>query len=499
MSRLERALQRLPFADEDRGKALAGLALAVLTVLATMVAALQTDAGIRAQRGKRDADRVALEAAGRDGGGLLRIGTGYGVWRRWYEQTERSRAARIAAEADPDRGDAELLEALAGIDGDIAEWMRQHSELLQAPYYDEDVGNTGFLRYEADVQIEPQLRAQEQHSVEASVAAAWDTRSSTYVTILTIIAVALFFVGLGSQLRPPARRFLAVSGIALGLVSLVWATAEALSPIHRVPDEAIVRVAQARRETLLAYEPTSGSLTAEQEAGLRRAVTLADEALAIDPSFLSAHRARAEGRLAHGEALRLANGPGAASDELLRAAVADYQVAVRVHADDVATWANLGWAAFLSGDGGLASSATQRAIDIAPEDATLYVQRATIRAFTGEVDAARADIETALRVAADVASDSGSYQLSLATYFIRRLAEQDAPRAGILAEMEERIHEAQVAIGVLDRPSGDRDAPSLEVSDITALRVAPDGSLAEGARWKPVTRRSTRTPSATAS
>jgi tetratricopeptide (TPR) repeat protein len=479
-SRLDRILDRLPFAHEDRAKALTGLGLAVLTVLATMVAALQTDAGIRAQRGKRDADRSALEAAGREGGALLRVGTGYAVWRRWFEQVERSNSARDAAQADPDRDDTQVLEALAEIDLELSEWVRGRSELLQPPYFDEDGSGSDFTRYEADVEFEPRVRAQELHDVEAAVATAWDTRTSTYLTILTIVAVALFFLGLGSQLRRPARGFLAAAGVLLGLLALGWTTVEAFTVIHRVPDDAVVRVAQARRETLLAYAPTSGTITPEQEAGLRRAVTLADEALAIDPTFTSAHRTRAEARLVHGEALRLAHGPGPAVDELTRAAVSDYRMALEGDDDRFITWANLGWAAFLAGDATTARSATDQAIDLVPDHATLHVQRAMIRAFTGESDGARADVETGLAVAADIASDSGAYQLALATYLMRRLAEQDAARAALLMELEQRIREAQVAIAVLDEPRAAPDAPALDVDGMVALRVAPDGSLAEG-------------------
>jgi len=84
------ALLRRNLREDELGKAGIALSLALLTVLAAVVAGLQGQASIEAQRGKRDADRIGLEALGRDSTATIQIGSALGVYRRWFEQIERA-------------------------------------------------------------------------------------------------------------------------------------------------------------------------------------------------------------------------------------------------------------------------------------------------------------------------------------------------------------------------------------------------------------------------
>src|SRR5205823_1295442 len=84
------AFLRRNLREDELTKAAIALALATLTVLAALVAGLQGHASIEAQRGKREADRIGLEALGRDSSATIQVNTAYGVYRRWFEQIERS-------------------------------------------------------------------------------------------------------------------------------------------------------------------------------------------------------------------------------------------------------------------------------------------------------------------------------------------------------------------------------------------------------------------------
>jgi hypothetical protein len=224
-----------PFPAEDRAKAFSGLALALLTVLATVVAGLHGDANSRAARGKRIADRMAVEAAGLEAASQLRAGTEYAIWERWFEQTQRISAGVEAAQSDPEAPQASVLVALVNADQAIGEWLMTRSELLQAPYNDPAVFPADFAAHRADHLVRPVVLAQQRQKVEDAVAVRWDARATDYVTVLVLIAAALFFIGLGSQLKEPARWFLAGSGLALGVVSAVWAAALAWTQIPARP------------------------------------------------------------------------------------------------------------------------------------------------------------------------------------------------------------------------------------------------------------------------
>ncbi|MBM4407894.1 MAG: hypothetical protein FJ038_04675, partial [Chloroflexi bacterium] len=122
--------------EGDLGKGGIALTLALLTVLAAVVAGLQSHASTTAQQSRREADRIGLAATDQDASAVLRVGNAYGAYRRWYEQLERSSWARDSLTRDPEGTDAKLLEALEQINRGIADWVVGQSTLLQPPYYD---------------------------------------------------------------------------------------------------------------------------------------------------------------------------------------------------------------------------------------------------------------------------------------------------------------------------------------------------------------------------
>lgn len=461
---------------EDRGKAFSGLALALLTVLATVVAGLQGDANSRAQQGKRVADRLAIEASGQAGQLQLAAGTQYSIWERWYEQVQRSSASTESQQANPEAPRAKVLEVLAKADQEISAWMQTQSELLRPPYYDAATLRSDFTAYAADHNVRPDTLAQTRQKIENAVAVAWDRRSADYITILTIVAVALFFVGLGSQLRRPARTLLAVAGAGLGVAALCWATALAATPVPRVPDQVAVLVADSDAAYTRARE-TPNDLTQSEQDSYRRAIELAGQALAIAPGDSSALERRGQAQLAYGEQLRFVNGRSAQSDGLVAGALGDFQALLDGGDLTYITLADVGWAAFLAGDVDRALTQTNRAVALQPIDAGVWVQRAVVKAYRGDPDGARQDVEAALQASVKAAQDSAAYGFGVMRYDLLQLAEERPDLAQLLRGLERRIAESTVAVAVHGTPDVPAAMPPLDVSALTTLRITPDGTL----------------------
>ncbi len=92
MSARERiaTLVRRNLDEAEPSRAAIAVSLALLTVLAAAVAGLQSQAAIEFQRSQREADRIGLEATGRDAAAIVQVGAAYGVYRRWFEEEQRA-------------------------------------------------------------------------------------------------------------------------------------------------------------------------------------------------------------------------------------------------------------------------------------------------------------------------------------------------------------------------------------------------------------------------
>ena len=228
--------------DADPGKAGRALALALLTLLAATVAGLQGNASLESQRSARIAEGIALEATGASTSRVIQVGVAYGIYRRWFEELERSAWASSEAVKAAAEGDKTRLEALQRIGDDVAAWIRQQSPLLQPPLYDPELGSSDFAAFEAETLVGPNVTVTDRRSAELAVANEWGARASSFVTALTVIAVGLFFVGLASTVAV-GRRFLAALGVIFGVGAAAWAIAVSLPPVHRIPESAIEHLA----------------------------------------------------------------------------------------------------------------------------------------------------------------------------------------------------------------------------------------------------------------
>lgn len=470
--------------EEDLGKAASAMALALLTVLAAAVAGLQGQASLEAQRAGQIAEQIAFEAAGRDTTAVIQIGAAYGTYRRWYEELERAAWAsyeRLRATA-PD--EQQLLDTFQRAGNEISAWVQGQSPLLQPPYYDAATRVSDFAAYEADAMVGPSVGAAERRANELAVASAWGGKAAEYVTILTVIAVGLFFVGLSSTVRA-GRRFLGVAGVSFGVAAAAWTIAVTAQPIHRLPDSAIEHYVAA--QVRLAQAPDLGGGSPTDEVGLGpydAALAEVDEALRQDPDYVMAYQLRA-GIKVHYASELIISGVTATVDTgtLLRDGMADYRRYLESRPDDYAAWWNLGWAAYLVEDYRDSTAATSRALELAPTQFTLYLNRALAWIGLGDRAAATADVDRALALAAADTSDTANWYLGQSDLDIGRFAELRPAVADFLRETQLRLREAQVALRALGDPSPNADAPEFASVDVHPIEIGhyAGGRITEGA------------------
>lgn len=454
------------------------VAMAVLTLTATAVAALQQHASIESDRWGRREDEYGSQAVGKNVSTALAASTDFGIYRRWFEQLQRANWAFVRRKADTGNVDLDLLSALNSVDGDLVAWMEQRSDVFKPPYYDASLRSVNFNQYVADRIVGPVTLAREQRDAAEAVGDEWSTQSNTYVTILTILAVALFFLGLGASLSPVVRPYLAGAGAAFGLTAIAWTVATWQSGVHETPQAAIDKVVEARQAISLAEGlGVVGEVTDDLQADYRQAIEAADAALDLDPTYSSALLAAADARLALAGELRLSGGDPASTNVLLTGARGAYEVFLRQKPASYVVWGDLGWASFLAGDSSRAREALDTALSLAPGQFSLYVDRALVRVGTGDRDGATKDVASAIEVAAKGTVGANKTNFANADYDLGRVAAWKPDQAGALDEFRARLREAEVSLSVRGEPSGKPDAAAIPALELVTLRRDETGAF----------------------
>ncbi len=203
-------------------KKLLAILIAVVTVITTGIAFLQSDAGNRDDHAGRDATRLAIELVGRRINGETRVNFDYDEAYQKYMEMD---ALALAAANRGDTTTSKRYEMLQ-------KSLLKLSPVMQPPYFDPASKNVDYNRYVADVYLTDVTRMNEQYTAAAAVKDGWDTKANTYIVHLTILAVALFLLGLSATIELSTPRIIfTVVGIGMTLVASVWAFSTYSEPI----------------------------------------------------------------------------------------------------------------------------------------------------------------------------------------------------------------------------------------------------------------------------
>lgn len=214
--------------SDELYKKLLAILIAIITVIATVVAFLQSDAGNRDDHAGRDATRYAVELVGRRINGETKVNFDYDEAYQKYVEMDT-----LAFAAD-NRGDSVAANRYRV----LQQSFLKLSPILQPPYFDAVTQEVNYDRYVADVYLTDVIRMNEQYTAAAAVKDAWDTKANTYIVHLTILAVALFLLGLSAtiELSTP-RNIFTVAGLGMAIFATVWAASTYLEPVFDLRDK----------------------------------------------------------------------------------------------------------------------------------------------------------------------------------------------------------------------------------------------------------------------
>jgi hypothetical protein len=212
----------------DRSRNVIVVLTVLTTVVATLVAGLQVDASIRADRANRESQLQAIRLMGM----LQRTGLSSAHELAGLARITSDRIEALALELAGVRlqgmGDAAGA-ASASLRAQAAEARALAQEgasiLYQDPRYRPTTtgGVPNLEAYVGDLNAETEALRQEQNAA-ADDFEMWNRKADAYVGVLTLLATALFLLGLGQALVGRLRVFFAIAGVCATNAALLWAS-----------------------------------------------------------------------------------------------------------------------------------------------------------------------------------------------------------------------------------------------------------------------------------
>jgi hypothetical protein len=212
--------------DPDRYKNLIIILTVLTTVLAAVLAALQSDASIRADIANRDSQFYAIQVSSE----LHRVGlvTDYefNIFGDYLTNLQQSTVLGLTALEQEQAGDTKAAQAtreLAAVSLARANLGEQFSVFYTDPRYapQQEGGLPNADQYLTDLNKEMSEALTKQNEA-ADAYSKWNRKGDSYVTALTILAVAFFLFGLAQAVKSARMRItFAGFGIVVILLTLL--------------------------------------------------------------------------------------------------------------------------------------------------------------------------------------------------------------------------------------------------------------------------------------
>ena len=329
--------------------------IALVTLMAALVAYVQSDASGRDDQANRDGMRYMLESFGSQVSGDSRVNFDYNVaYQAYYEYG-------LLAHSAENRGDDLLSENYS----QLADEMTQLSPMLQAPYYDPAVDDgPNVSLYESDVYLVKITTLFEKFMAASSVKDAWDFKANTYIVHLTLLAVSLFLFGLSTAISNDRTRWVfAGGGSLIALIAMIWAISIYAKPVFDV------------REQGDAIDQYAAGVGLAYQDRYDEAITAFDNALTAYPEYANALTERANAQYALGE---------------YELAIADYESAIAAGDKNPNTMGMLAYQYHLIGDFENAIAMDRKALEIAPDELWLKFDLGLNLMLNDQIEEARA-------------------------------------------------------------------------------------------------------------
>jgi tetratricopeptide (TPR) repeat protein len=360
--------------SDELYKKLLAILIAVITVIATVVAFLQSDAGNRDDHAGRDATRYAVELVGRRINGETKVNFDYDEAYQKYLEMD---TLALAADNRNDSVAANRYRLLQ-------QSFLKLSPILQPPYFDAATQEVNYDRYVADVYLTDVIRMNEQYTAAAAVKDAWDTKANTYIVHLTILAVALFLLGLSAtiELSTP-RNIFTVAGLGMAIFATVWAATTYLEPVFDLRD---------KPEAIDAF--VQGSI-ANEARQYDVAVKAFDSAVSLVPDYQAAYVGRSSAYEGSGDYTK---------------AIADLKQARSLGNETASVIGGQAWLEYQLGNLDESIATGRAALENYPGAQELWIRFDLALALLakGDVEAARTEYQQGMTIASRAVADAAS-------------------------------------------------------------------------------------------
>jgi hypothetical protein len=206
----------------DRGRRLVVVLTLLTTIVAAVVAGLEVEASTQGDAANRESERLVLTAAALQVSDTVIEGYQSGLVTDVLSNTQQGLALEFAALQLAQEGkaaDATQVGAMAKAARARADEARGLSDI----YQDAPASPDGFPDvkgyYDARSTVERALVTQQNAASDAYNL--WNSRSDTYVAILSVLAITFFLLGL-AQVAKRMRPFLATCAGILLVVAMGW-------------------------------------------------------------------------------------------------------------------------------------------------------------------------------------------------------------------------------------------------------------------------------------
>ncbi len=206
----------------ERGKTLVLVLILLNTVLVAAISALQVDATIRSNQANRDSQYYAVQTAG----SLIQTGArsdyDLNTYSKWLADTQEALVAEYSAIQRQSASDQQGFESLT-LESQIyqaqANRAKSLSILMTDPAYApaSDQVSPKITTYLSDLNSNSVKLVKKQNDASAAYHR-WNSKSDSYVAVLTVLAIAFFLLGVAQMAQPGVR--LLFSSFAFGVISI---------------------------------------------------------------------------------------------------------------------------------------------------------------------------------------------------------------------------------------------------------------------------------------
>jgi tetratricopeptide (TPR) repeat protein len=419
----------------------------VVTLLGAVFAYLQTTASARAARATRQADTAGVEAMARLAAAGDRIAAESRLWSLAYE--DALIAVSLAASGN------DQARSLVAAYNAARTALLPYTDLALPGYQKPDgtVDWSGFV----EEALAPSYRYAELQKAHGAERDGWGAKGGALVAVITVLAVALFLLGLSrTPVAAASGTLLIGAGSALAVVAAVWGLAVFARSVAAPSAEAIDAYVEGRVAFNSVVWETDAALIQER---LGRAEEAFGRAIELRPGYVDAFLGRGTTRFR----LDLLQAGGPTGSEGARD---DFTRAVSLSPLDAVAWGDLGAARFWLGDLEGAGSATRRALELDPGDLVFNLNLALFLALEDGGAAYEAQWERVIALAG-----SDDMPAWVRTYTFARLGEvfdlaaaRFPEYAAALDPLGERARRLDHQIGVSKRFYGTATPPAVAVT-----------------------------------